>query len=92
MGGCVHKGNDIISIRINEQNKNESYKLNQNYKSKKHLSVPLVFNKKLKKVEHCFPALYSNDLSNIFKFSDFNNNGDDLKDINSLRKIVNLLN
>ena len=92
MGGCVHKGNDIISIRINEQNKNESYKLNQNYKTKKHLSVPLVFNKKFKKIDHCFPALYSNDLSNIFKISDFNNNGDDLKDINSLRKIVNLLN
>ena len=54
--------------------------------------MPLVFNKKLKKVEHCFPALYSNDLSNIFKFSDFNNNDDDLKDINSLRKIVDLLN
>ena len=93
MGGCVHKGNDIICIRINEQNRNESYKNNQNYKTKKHLSIPLVFNKKLKKIEHCFPAaLYSNELSNIFKISDLNNNGDDLIEINSLRKIVNLLN
>ena len=92
MGGCVHKGNDIISKRINEQKLNESYKLNQNYKTKKKLSMPLVINKKFKKIEHCFPALYTNDLSNIFKISDFNNNGDDLKEINSLRKIVNLLN
>ena len=92
MGGCVHKGNDIISIRINEQSQNENYKFNQKYQAKRHLSIPFVFDKKLKDIEHCLPVLYSNELSNILKISDFNNNGDDLKDINSLRKIVNLLN
>ena len=90
MGGCINRGNDIITMRINDQQKD--YYKQSNIGNNKHKSMPSpVLDLNFKKVENgkttkSLPKLYTNNISKILNF-----NENDINNSNSLREILEII-
>ena len=92
MGGCVHKGNEVITIRIKEQNQNPvEYSKNRN---KKYMSTAISsldnHSQKYNKNKIPFPSLYSNDISKILEIPELMNNDSNFNNFSSFREIIEL--
>ena len=93
MGGCVNKTtNNVITMRINEQNLIQKSGGDVNLKLKKPITKAIsmdVHSQKFKKINLEFTT-NSSDISKIVSMPDVKNNENDLNNFNSLREIVEL--
>ena len=92
MGGCIHKGNEVITIRIKEQNQNPIEYSKRKSKKNIFTAKPTfdIHSQKNSKMKFPFPSLYSNDISQILKINELTNDSN-YNNYNSFREIIELL-
>ena len=91
MGVCINEKNNVITMRINEQENNYSESSYLKIKNKKPTAESSNnFYSQKNKVKLPLSTLYSKDISKLFNISDIKINNNDFTNFNSVREVLEL--